>query len=312
MDANQISRNMVLFIIQLAVVVLGILTLLFFIQRLSGDPAAILSGHSASPEVIEAIREEMGLNEPLHVQYAVFLQKATLLDFGESMRYQQSAFDMVMARFPNTLMLSLSALSLAVLIGVPVGIYAAVFYRRPDGMFLNLLAGVMQSLPSFWLGLLLLLIFSVRLQWVGSVAILEDNLLKRLALPTITLSLFYMARLIRLVRSGLLEEFSQDYILTARSKGLRERHVLFVHALKNTLIPVVAFVTLDLSLLIGGSVIVESLFAYSGIGDQMVNAIFNRDYAIVQATVFVIAVLVVLINSLSNVLYRVIDPRIKY
>lgn len=310
MAPGRLFKRTVLFVFQLLLIIVAILTLLFVLQRLSGDPAAVLAGHSASDEVLEAIREEMGLNEPLIVQYAVFMRKALVLDFGESIRFQQPALSLVWQRFPNTLLLSLGALGLAILVGIPLGTYAAAFHRRPDGMAVNLLAGVMQSLPSFWLGLVLLLIFSVKLQWVGSVASLEDNFFKRMALPTITLATFYTARLIRLVRSGMIDEMAQPYITTAKGKGLPGRRVLFVHAFRNTLIPVIALVSIDLSFLMGGSVVVETLFAYSGVGEQMVTAIFNRDYAIVQATVFVVAILVVLINSLSNFLYRVVDPRI--
>jgi ABC-type dipeptide/oligopeptide/nickel transport system permease component len=174
-----------------------------------------------------------------------------------------------------------------------------------------MLAGVLQSLPSFWLGLLLLLLFSVQLGWFGSVAHLEDDMLKRMALPTITLSAFYMARLIRLVRSGLIEELNAPYVMTAHSKGIEPRRVLYVHALKNAMLPVIALITLDLSLMIGGSIVVETLFSYSGMGEQMVKAIFNRDYALVQASVFVIATFVVCINMFSGVISNLIDPRIR-
>lgn len=309
---SRMTPGMFLFPLQLVLVIVAILTLLFFLQRLSGDPASVLAGHNSSPEVIEGIREEMGLNEPITVQYAVFLGNAFQLDFGDSLRFQQPALSLVLDRLPHTLLLSVSALTLAVIIGVPLGIYAALSYRQPQGVALNMFAGVLQALPTFWLGLLLLLIFTVHLDWFGSVSNLEDNLFKRLALPTITLSTFYIARLIRLVRSGLIEELEKTYILTAHSKGLSPQRVLFIHALKNSLIPVVAFVMLDLSFLIGGSVIVESVFSYSGMGDQLVKAIFNRDFALVQATVFVIAVLVFLINASSDLLYRLIDPRITY
>jgi ABC-type dipeptide/oligopeptide/nickel transport system permease component len=298
-------------ILQVIVIVLGILTLLFFLQRLSGDPAAVLVGHNASPEVLAAVNEEMGLDEPLPVQYMVFMGKVLQLDFGESNRFQAPALDLVLKRFPNSLLLSLSALGLAIIVGLPVGIYAAIYQNRADGKVLNIFAGVLQALPSFWLGLLLLLLFSVQLRWVGSVSHLEDNLLKRMALPTITLSAFYMARLIRLVRSGLIEELNQPYILTAHSKGLSQRKVLFIHALKNAMIPIVALVTLDLSLMVGGSIIVETLFSYSGMGEQMVKAIFNRDFALVQASVFVIAIFVVCINMASNMMYHLVDPRIR-
>lgn len=304
-------QNFALFVAQSLLIVLAILTLLFVLQRLSGDPASTLAGHSASPEVLEAIREDMGLNEPLHIQYITFLRKALVLDFGESFRYQQPALSLVLQRFPDTLLLAASALGLAILIGIPLGVYATLFHRRADGIAINMLAGIMQALPNFWLGLILLLIFSVKLNWVSSVAHMEDNPLKRLALPAVTLSVFYIARLIRLVRSGLLEEMSQPYVNAARAKGLPFYRILFEHVFKNVFIPILAFVTVDLSLLLGGSVIVENVFSYSGMGEQMVTAIFNRDYSIVQATVFVIAVTVVALNSFSNVLYRTIDPRIQ-
>ena len=304
---KQLSSNL----LQLIAILLVILTLLFGLQRLSGDPAAVLVGHNATPELIEAVRDEMGLNDPLHTQYAIFLGKAIRLDFGESIRFQQPAMNLVMARFPSTLLLSISSLALAVIIGVPMGIYAALYHRRPDGKLLNLFAGVLQSLPSFWLGLVLLLVFSVQLGWFGSVSHLEDDLFRRLALPTLTLSAFYMARLMRLVRSGLIEELQQPYVTTAHSKGLHPRNVLFVHALQNAMIPIIAFITLDLSFMIGGSIIVETLFSYSGMGAQMVKAIFNRDFALVQASVFVIALFVVCVNMASNILYRFVDPRVK-
>lgn len=296
--------------LQIFVIVFGILTFLFFLQRFTGDPAAVLVGHNASPEVIEAIREEMGLNQPLLTQYAVFISKAVRLDFGESTRFQTSAMDVVLARFPNSLLLSFCALGLAIAVGVPMGIYAALRSRHLDGVAVNMMAGVLQSLPNFWLGLVLLLIFSVQLGWVGSVSNLEEDFLARMALPTITLSTFYLARLIRLVRGSVLEELSQPYVTTAYSKGLMPRSVLFRHVLRNTMIPIVAFITLDLSFMVGGAIVVETLFSYSGMGDQMVKAIFNRDFAIVQASVFVIALFVICVNMLSNALYRLIDPRV--
>jgi len=220
--------------------------------------------------------------------------------------------DIVLERLPNTLLLSVSALGLAIIVGVPLGVYSAVRQYHPDGIIINMVAGILQSIPSFWLGLILILIFSVQLQWVGSVANLEENVFKRLLLPTITLSAFYMARLLRLVRSGLIEEMGSYYVLTARAKGIRNRRVLFHHAFRNAMIPVVAFITLDLSFLVGGSVIVETLFSYTGIGNQMVSAVFQRDYAIVQATVFIIALMVIIVNSFSSLLYKQIDPRIEY
>lgn len=304
------AQRFLLITAQFTFILLGILTLLFFLQRLNGDPALTLAGHSASHEVVEAIREDMGLNHAIPVQYAIFIGKAVTLDFGISARYQQPALSLVFDRLPATLLLSFTALALAVIIGIPLGVYAAVNHRKPSGMMVNNFAGILQAIPSFWLGLILLLIFSVNLQWVSSVANLEPSPVKRVILPAITLSVFYMARLIRLVRSGLIEEMSQPYVLAAHARGLRQR-VVFAHTFRNTLLPVVAFLILDLSFLMGGSVVVESVFSYSGIGEQLVHAILNRDYALVQATVFVIALLVVSINGFSNLMYRVIDPRVQ-
>lgn len=301
----------VVYILQLVFILIAILTILFFLQRLTGDPAAVLAGANASPEVIEGIREEMGLNEPVHVQYHIFVSKAVQLDFGDSTRFQQPALDIVLERFPKTLILACSATLLSILVGVPLGIYAAIYHKRADGMLVNLFAGILQSQPSFFLGILLILFFAVRLGWFKTTANLEDDDIKRLVLPTVTLASFHMARLIRLVRSSLIDEMNEPYITTARGKGLAERRVWFTHALRNAIIPIIAFVTLDLSLMIGGSFVVENLFSYSGVGDLMINSVFNRDYSVVQATVFVITMLVVLINSVSNLLYRIVDPRIK-
>ncbi len=291
-------------------ILLAVLTLLFFIQRLTGDPVAVLAGRGATPEAMASVRSEMGLDQPLLTQYAVYLQKTMTLDFGDSTMTQQSALDMVLDRFPATLLLSLSAIVLAIGFGIPLGIYSAIHQDRFDGKLINLFAGIMQATPNFWLGLILLLIFSVQLHWFSSVANLEDNLLRRLALPAITLSAFYMARLIRLVRCGIIDEMAQPYVLTARAKGLTRRTVFQRHVLRNTLIPVVTFITLDLSLMINGSVIVESMFSYSGIGDQMIGAIFHRDFPLVQATVFVIAAFVISINAMSRYLHQLVDPRV--
>lgn len=304
-------QRAIIYVVQLVLILLAILTILFFLQRLSGDPAAVLAGTSATPEVVEGIREEMGLNEPLYEQYRIFIGKTIQLDFGISHRFQQPALDLVLDRFPRTLILAAAAMSVSILIGVPLGVYAAMYHKRLDGMLVNLAAGILQSQPSFFLGILLILFFAVRLGWFKTSATLEDDPIRRLILPTITLASFHTARLIRLVRTSLIDEMAEPYVLTARGKGLTEGRVWFSHALRNAVIPIIAFITLDLSFMIGGSFVVENLFSYSGVGDLMINAVFQRDYAIVQATVFLITMLVVVINSASNLLYRFADPRIK-
>jgi peptide/nickel transport system permease protein len=295
---------------RLIVTLASILTLLFFLERMTGDPVTTMVGNQASAASIDAMREHMGLNRSLLVQYGSFVKQSINLDFGDSIRFQQPAMDLVLGRFTATLTLAFSAVTLAFVVGVPLGIYSAIFQRRFDGKLVNFLAGTMQSMPTFWLGLILLIIFSVHLNWFGSVANLEDNFFKRLALPAITLSSPYMARLIRLVRSSIVDEMKQPYVQTARSKGLTPWYIFSVHVFRNTLIPVIAFIGLDLSTMVGGSVIVENIFSYSGVGDQMITAIYNRDYPVVHATVFVISLLVFAINITSVYLSRIVDPRI--
>jgi len=296
--------------IRLVVTLTSILTLLFFLERMTGDPVTAMVGNQASAASIDNMREHMGLNRSLIVQYGAFVKQSISLDFGDSIRFQQPAMALVLGRLTATLTLAFSAVTLAFVIGVPLGIYSAVFRHRFDGKLVNFLAGIVQSMPTFWTGLVLLIIFSVHLNWFGSVANLEDNFFKRLALPAITLSSPYMARLIRLVRSSIVDEMQEPYVQTARSKGLKPWYIFTSHVFRNTLVPVIAFIGLDLSTMVGGSVIVEDIFSYSGVGNQMVDAISNRDYPLVHATVFVISLLVFTINVLSVYLSRVVDPRI--
>ena len=289
---------------------LALFTLLFFLQRMTGDPVMAMVGHTATPEMIEEMRHDMGFDRPIFVQYAIFLRNVITLDFGDSLRFEQPAIRIVLQRFPATFNLSVSALALAIVVGIPLGIYAGMHHTRLDGRAINWFAGILQAMPTFWLGLILLLIFSVRFHWFSSVASLEDNPIKQMVLPTITLSAIYVTRLIRLVRSGLIDEMAKPYVMTARGKGLSPRAVFTRHVLRNTLVPIVSLLALDLSLLIGGSVIVENLFSYNGIGDQLVKAILNRDYPLVQATVFLIAVFVILINAFADYLHHIADPRL--
>jgi len=295
---------------RIGIVLVALLTLLFFLQRMTGDPITVLVGHSATPEMIEEMHHDMGFDKPLAIQYAIFIRNTVSMDFGESVRFKQPALELVLWRFPATLKLSLAALAIAAFVGIPLGIYAGMNHTRFDGRAINWLAGILQAMPSFWLGLLLLLIFSVGLRWFNSVASLEENYIKQLILPAVTLSSVYMARLIRLVRSGIIDEMTKPYVTTARGKGLRARRVFTVHVLRNTLIPVLSLLALDLSLLIGGSVIVETLFSYNGIGNQLVRAILNRDYPLVQATVFVIALFIIFVNTFADYLHYLVDPRL--
>lgn len=294
--------------IQAVLVLIGISTILFFLLRLSGDPAALLVGENATPEQVAAIRRSLGLDDPLPVQYARFMAGVAQLQFGESLVTKRDALKMVWDALPNTLVLASTALVLGLAVAFPVGIYAAL-KRGTVGSFLAMLVALLgQSMPSFWLGIMLILIFAVQLRWLPSFG---TGTIRHLILPAVTLSAFVMARHARLMRSGMLEVLSQDYIRTANAKGASPRLVILRHALKNTLIPVVTVLAVDLSFLVGGAVIIETVFAWPGMGRQMVQAVAGRDYPVVQATVFVVALLVVGINLLLDVVYGWLDPRIK-
>lgn len=301
-------RRALLFAGQLLLVLVGIMTGLFFLLRLSGDPVAMLTGPNPTPEEVLAIRQSLGLDEPLLVQYARFIGQTARLDFGRSIRYGKPAFQMVLERLPATVQLTLAAITVSLLVSVPLGILAAVRRGHPDERAMMLLAALGQAMPNFWLGIVLILIFGVTLRWLPTFGSGEP---RHLILPTMTLAAFYIARTTRLVRSEMLETLSQDYIRTAYAKGLSRRAVLIGHALRNSLIPVVTAVSLDFSLLLSGSVVVETVFAYNGVGRQLVDSIFGRDYPVVQATVFLVAIIVVLVNFFTDWLYRLIDPRIQ-
>ncbi|MFN8534983.1 MAG: ABC transporter permease [Dehalococcoidia bacterium] len=301
-------RRLLLFVGQLLLVLVGIMTGLFFLLRLSGDPVSMLTGPNPTAEEVLAIRQSLGLDEPLLLQYARFVGQTARLDFGKSIRYGKPAFQMVLDRLPATLQLTVAAISVSLLISIPLGILAAVRRGNPDERGIMLIAALGQAMPNFWLGIVLILIFAVTLRWLPTFGSGE---LRHLILPTITLAAFYVARTTRLVRSEMIETLSQDYIRTAHAKGLPPRLVLFGHGLRNSLIPVVTAVSLDFSLLLSGAVVVETVFTYNGVGRQLVDSIFGRDYPVVQATVFLIAIIVVLMNFLTDWAYRLIDPRIQ-
>jgi ABC-type dipeptide/oligopeptide/nickel transport system permease component len=297
------------------VVLFGVTLLVFFAMRLSGDPVQLLlRDGSPTEEDIERLRHAMQLDRPLWEQYLRFMGNALQGDFGESLRYKTPALDEITARIPATLQLSIAAYLLALLVALPTGIVSAV--KR--GGFVDFLSRLVSligvSFPSFWLGLLLILIFAVKLGWLPVSGRGEGLVgsLKALVLPAITLGAAYAATLTRLLRSSMLEVLNQDFVRTARAKGLRERMVLIRHALRNALIPVVTLAGLQIGFLLSGSVIVEVVFSWPGVGRLVVDSIGARDYPIVQAAVILIAATLIAINLLVDVLYAVIDPRIHY
>ncbi|CAK7060157.1 nickel ABC transporter permease [Tissierella sp.] len=290
-------------------VMLGVTFLVFTIMYFTpGDPVKLILGESAQPEQVEALREEMGLNDSFIVQYFRFITKALTGDFGRSYSTKKPVFDEVFARFPATLKLTVAAMIIAVIIGIPVGIISATKqYSALDSIsMIGALIGV--SMPVFWLGLMLILVFSVKLRVLPSSG--SDTLL-HLILPAFSLGVGSAAIITRMTRSSMLEVIRQDYIRTARSKGVAEKKVINKHALKNALIPVVTVIGLQFGGLLGGAVLTESVFSWPGLGRLMVDAIKQKDSPTVLASVVFISVTFSVVNLLVDMLYAFIDPRIK-
>ncbi|MFW6116353.1 MAG: ABC transporter permease [bacterium] len=293
---------------QVLLLLLGISTLLFFLLRLTGDPVLLLLGTEASYEQIAAARRSLGLDKPLPVQYVSFLARLLRLDFGSSIQTGQSAIDVVLDRFPATVEVAVVAVLITVVCGIPIGVFSALYRGHPGSGAIMTLAVVAQSAPTFWIGLMLMLVFGVSLRWLPTVG---HGTVKHLVLPALTLSALPMARAARIARSAMLEVLSQQYLLTARAKGLTERRVILRHAVKNMLIPVVTVTGMDLGQLLGGAVIVETVFAWPGMGRQLYLAVAGRDYPVVQATVFVVTCVVVGINLIVDTTYFLLDPRVR-
>lgn len=298
-------------------VLLGATLLAFLILRLSpGDPARLIAGEGAFEEDVQLIRRKLGLDQPFAVQYARFLVSILKGEFGRSIRTGRPVRVELAARFPYTMELATTSLLLSIAIGVTAGIVAAVKPNTPYdyGATLSALAGI--SAPTFWLGLLLMLLFSYHLGWLpasgrgGPAWTLAGW--KSLIMPAIALGTPSAAIIARLTRSSLLEVLRQDYVRTARSKGLVERLVIVRHALRNALIPVVTVVGLRLGGLLGGAVITEQVFAWPGIGTMIVTAIATRDYPTVQGAILVTSFVFVSVNLGVDLLYALVDPRIRY
>jgi peptide/nickel transport system permease protein len=294
--------------LQSLLVLLGVSFVVFGILFLTGDPALILLPPDASIEDIAKFREQMGFNDPFLVQYGRFLAGALRGDFGQSVRHGEPAFDLVMERMPATFELSGAALALALCLSIPAGIISAVRRNTVLDYISTVVALLGQSMPTFWLGIMLILLFSVQFNILPSSG---RGGWQHIVLPAVTLGLFTTARITRLTRSGMLEVLNQDYIRTARAKGVANPPVVWKHALKNAAIPIVTIVGIELGTLLGGSVITETIFAWPGVGRLSVQAIYNRDYPVVQAAVFTLAATFVLVNLVVDVLYTYLDPRIR-
>jgi len=294
--------------LQSLLVLLGVSFVVFGILFLTGDPALLLLPPDASIEDIAKFRQQMGFNDPFFVQYGRFLSGALRGNFGQSVRHGEPAFDLVLERMPATFELSGAALALALCLSIPAGIISAVRRNTLVDYIATVVALLGQSMPTFWLGIMLILLFSVQLNVLPSSG---RGGWQHILLPAVTLGLFTTARITRLTRSGMLEVLNQDYIRTARAKGVANPPVVWKHALKNAAIPIVTIVGIELGTLLGGSVITETIFAWPGVGRLSVQAIYNRDYPVVQAAVFTLATTFVLVNLVVDVLYTYLDPRIR-
>jgi ABC-type dipeptide/oligopeptide/nickel transport system permease component len=289
-------------------VILGVSIVSFFLTFLTGDPAEIMLPPGATAAQIAQFRAEWGFDDPLPVQYWRFLKRAVHGDFGISLRHGQSSLPLIAARLPATLQLTLTAMVLAIVLALPLGVLAATHRGRPIDLLAMGVALFGQSVPNFWLAIMMILLFAV--SW-GLLPTSGRGGIAHVVMPAVAIAINLMALPTRLVRSTMIELLSEDYIRTARAKGLRELFVTTGHALPNALIPLVTVIGLQFGYILGGAVVIETVFTWPGVGLFTIQAILNRDYPVVQASVFILATAVVLINLIVDLLYVWLDPRIR-
>jgi len=296
---------------------LAVATIVFLlIHFIPGDPVQTMLGLEATPEDVAALREVLGLNDPILVQYKNFLANLIKFDFGSSIYYKENVFELFKERFPATVELAVTALLFGTLVAIPLGILSATHRHSVIDVFSTIFSLIGISTPVFWLGILLMYIFSLQLGWLpltgrgGPIWTLQG--IKHILLPAISLGATMMASTTRLVRSSMLEVLSQDYVRTAHAKGLTNRVVLYKHALKNAMLPVLTNVGLQMGVLLGGSFLTETVFAWPGVGRFAVQAVLRRDFAVIQGVTFMVAFLLIMVNLCVDILYTFIDPRIKY
>ena len=276
--------------------------------RLGGDPVLLFMPMDIQAKDVNELRQRLGFNDPLAVQYTRFVGGALRGDFGESLRYRSAALGLVLERLPATLLLAGSAVLLTLVVAVPLGVVTAVKRNTLVDHVGTLATVIGQAVPGFWLGLMLIYVFSVQLRWLPTGGM---GSLAHLVMPSVVLAAFFSARIARLTRSAMLEALSEDYVLTARAKGLSEPRVVTKHTLRNSAIPIVTLAGLEIGQLLGGAVITETIFAWPGLGRLTVQALLNRDFPVVLAAVFVISVTYTLINLVVDVLYGWLDPRVR-
>lgn len=304
-SGSYLSRRLV----QALLTWLGVAIIVFFLQRLSGDPALLLLGLDATREEVQELRHALGLDQPLPIQLWRFLMNVSQGDLGQSVLTGESALGLAWDRLPATLVLTGSAMMITLAIAFPLGILAAIRRNSIFDSASMIFTIAQQSLPNFWLGIMLILLFGVQFRIFPTGGY---GSFSHLVLPALTLSAQITAQSARLIRSSMLEVLEADYVRTARSKGLRERSVILRHALRNALIPVVTVLGLDLGSLLGGAVITETVFGWPGIGQLAISAISARDYAVVQAVVLLAASGYIFVNLFVDISYGFLDPRIRH
>jgi peptide/nickel transport system permease protein len=325
MGGGRLLRYVLRRLLQAIPVVLGVVILNFLLLQLApGDAATVLAGEAggAPAEYVQALRERFGLDKPVPVQLALYVKNILALDLGYSFRNQSAVLPLIMARLSATLLLMGTTLVLSLGIGVLLGLLAAVWVRTWKDHAISVAAIIAYAMPLFWIGLMFILLFSVKLDWLPTSG-MEDaaafyegwervaDIARHLILPAITLSLFYMALYARLMRATMLEQRGLDYVTTARAKGLTERRITLRHVVRNALMPVVTVAGVQIGGLLGGSVVVESVFAWPGLGQLAFQSLFARDLNLLLGIFFISSCLVVIVNILVDVVYVLLDPRVR-
>ena len=288
---------------------LGASLIVFGAVRLSGDPVYMVVPENAPQEIVSEYRHRLGLDRPVAVQYADFVGRLLRGDLGWSLRHNASVAALIRERLPNTARLAVISMMLALLLAIPLGVVAAARHGTGLDQVIQVLGMLGQSMPVYWTGLLLIIFVALPTGWFPTGG---TGSLRHFVLPSVTLATFLMARIVRLTRSGMLECLAEDYIRTARAKGLAERAVLYRHALRNVLIPVVTVIGLQMGSLLGGAVIIETIYSLPGLGSLIVQGIYGRDFALVQSSVVILAGVFLAISLFLDVVYAWLDPRIRY
>jgi peptide/nickel transport system permease protein len=315
-------------LLQSVIVIIGVTLISFVALQIGGDPTFLFVSERATEEEIEMIRKALGFDQPLHIQYLTYLGNILQGDFGNSLSYRQPAMDIVLGALPATIELTLFSMIFAIGLAIPFGVFAALYRGTPVDGGIMTLAMFGQSIPNFWLGIMMILFFGLYLNWFpisGHVPLIMPLLqgdfmtaltnipssIYYMVLPGVAVGFYSLSRNARLVRSSMLEVLGQDYVRTARSKGISERAVVVNHALRNAWLPVVTMVGLEFGFLLGGVVVIETVFSWPGIGRLVFNAINQKDIPVVQASVIVLSVIFIALNLIVDLIYARIDPRVK-